>query len=134
MLNAWLNHSFNMSFENQAEFKLEPQLSPRDVEALPDVLNQTLKGTETTIEQLDRNTIEVAIRGGGVTSTFVVDLLELQATLDSEKSRDLFADNDDYTDISARPLESAEDFHKNRKEALQKALSELVDPSLIEPA
>jgi len=85
------------------------------------------------MERDDDGSVGISTTAHGVTSVFTLDLYTLTLKLDTQKSYDLFdGSSDAHTDISSRPIKSAEVIHEERKEIIREILRELDDPSLIE--
>lgn len=119
-----------MGHEEQFNLPLEPQLTQEDLNALPELLSD--KDLDVKIGEREGDSIELSATANGVTSVFTLNLFNLTLKLNEEKSYDLFEDPGEYTDVSSRPLKSAEDIHEDRKIIIQESLKELDDPTLIE--
>jgi len=120
-----------MGHEEQFNLPLEPRLTQEKLNTLPELLSG--KDFDVKIEEpVADDSIELSATANGVTSVFTLNLFNLTLKLNEEKSYDLFEDSGDYTDVSSRPLKSAEDIHEDRRMIIQESLKELDNPTLIE--
>ncbi|MAZ29802.1 hypothetical protein CL655_00775 [bacterium] len=121
-----------MSLENPSFFDTgdlaEPKLEMRDLLQLKAELKHA--GVTGDIS-IDGTLVEIA--SIDVTSCFKIDMATATATLDHDKSVeiDLFG-GDVGTHQTVRPLQSAEQIHKERLDKLNRALDAIADPQLIE--
>ncbi len=114
----------------QFEMALKHEITKEDIPSLLQNISHHIEIKPVITENDDG--LEVSLAKSGVTSTFKIDTYKGTVTLDEERSYDLFDGDEDYTDISSKPIQSAEKIHEERQQQLEAAIADTIEPPLIE--
>ncbi len=108
-----------------------PGLNPLQAEQLRDALNKGMGNATLSFDETDHS-FRVTVSGAGVYSVFKINPDTHEYTFMPEASADAVTDSAVHSETELRPVKPAEEFHKERADALKAIIADIIDPPVVE--